>query len=367
MSVNYSQYQDPQVRALVWCLLSPGLVNESKTYSFAQAAAQKTKDWCQQMYQSLTPFLQQLDKNPEPLHQWLAKYQSWRLGIRFEAYWSFIFKQLVEQQTLAKCVDHIQVQANIGFSSKPLKQTLGELDYVYQDKKELLTHLEIAVKFYLLNPDAFGFERLLGPNGGDWFERKLGHLFEQQLAISQTNEAQLLLSEHFDISHKETLQCQHQGLIKGMIFFPLADDGRFNAHETDLINKYCLTGFWGNINNWYLSDPLEIGCWLMIDKLAWLEPQIYSQKNEKMYSAKEMQYKLKAHFHNSVRSVLLAHLVYDEQSKLWQEQQRVMVVDKYWPSFKRNLDSMVKQSSQSNHPTNITTNITTNIPTKHSN
>jgi len=84
-SAIYNQYQDPQVRALVWSLISPGLVNENSELSGCQ-----TEQWCADIYASLTPFLQQLDQNPSPLHDWLKRYRSWRLGVRFEAYWTFI-------------------------------------------------------------------------------------------------------------------------------------------------------------------------------------------------------------------------------------------------------------------------------------
>jgi bacterioferritin (cytochrome b1) len=84
----------------------------------------------------------------------------------------------------------------------------------------------------------------------------------------------------------------------------------------------------------------------MLDKLSWLVPQVYSSQEETLYSAKEMAYKLKTHFHGTKRSVLIARLEYDEEHNLWLEQQRVMVVDKYWPSFKRTIDNMLQQSEK---------------------
>ncbi|GEM_PF-2263099 len=333
MSV-YSQYRDPQVRALVWSLLSPGLVNPTQQY-----AACVRDTWCQDVYRTIQASLSALDNNPEELKVWLAQFQSWRLGIRFEAYWGFILYLLKKHHKLLACAEHIQVQDKSGAVNK----TLGEMDFVYQDENRQLHHLELAAKFYLLKPDEFGFERLLGPNGGDWYERKLEHLFKKQLLLSTTAEAQSLLAERFSSTQ---LHCQQHGLIKGMIFFPLISDAGLNENEKTIISSHCLTGTWGTINTWYLSDPGEIGRWIMLQKLDWLVPQVFSIIDEQLYTAKEMSYKLKSHFHNSKRSVLLARLEYDQEQQLWLEQQRVMVVDKYWPEYKRSLDNMLQQAEQ---------------------
>ncbi len=350
---EYGYYNDPQLRALVWSLLSPGLVNEAGDYS-----ACVTSQWCAQIYERIRPELERLDKDPSELHQWLEKYKSWRLGIRFEAYWSFIFQLLIKKNDLLSCQNHIQIMEQIPQSpvnklllrkKQPLK-TLGEMDFVYQDKDKLLNHLEIAVKFYLLKPDEFGFERLIGPNGGDWYERKLQHLFKKQLALSDETPARDLLADLFELD-ADTIHCRPQGLIKGMIFFPVTGEGSLTDREQQLLNNNCLTGSWGTINNWYLSDPGEIGRWVIIDKLDWLVPQIFQDGHpdleDRLFTAKEMAYKLKAHFHNSRRSILIARLDYDETGGFWQEQQRVMVVDKYWPEFKRSIDAMVNKTMNS--------------------
>jgi len=327
----YSRYKNHQVRALVWSLISPGLVKESAVYPACVSA-----QWCQKIYHSLRPFLEQLDKEPAPLMEWLNSQQSWRLGIRFEAYWSFIFSQLKKQSELEHYESHIQIQYKD--AAKTYAETLGEMDFVYQDTQQQLNHLEIAVKFYCLKTDEFGFERLIGPNGKDWLERKLEHLFNKQLALSDTEQGQEQLVNLFSNHSEKTpvnFKCHHYGLVKGMIFFPVTGEGQLNDKELSYINDNFLTGKWGTIDNWYLSDPGETGYWVMLDKLDWLVPQIYSSLDEYCYTAKEIAYKIKIHFNSTRRSVLIAQLNYDEEQKLWLEQQRVMVVDRYWPSFMR--------------------------------
>lgn len=330
--LEYSRYKNPQVRALVWSLISPGLVMASDKFP-----ACVSPHWCQQIYQQLQTFFEQLDNEPTVLNQWLEQYQSFRLGIRFEAFWAFILTQLQQQKELLCYNDHIQIQESI--NQGPFKKTAGEIDFVFMDNNHQLNHLEIAVKFYLFKPDEIGYERLVGPNGFDWYERKLLHLFNKQLPLSETQDAKEKLAMRFKLN-VDQIDCQHLGLIKGMIFFPVTGVGELNEHEKQSINSDCLTGRWATIDHWHQADPGQSGNWVILDKLNWLVPQVYSSLDkdfleEVLYSATEMNYKLKIHFHSSQRSILIAQLGYDEDKKLWLEQQRLMVVDKYWPNYKR--------------------------------
>jgi len=329
--IEYARYKNPQVRALIWCLISPGLVKKSSVYP-----ACVTQQWCQKIYETIQPFLEQLDQDPKPLIQWLKDRNSWHLGIRFEAYWQFILSQLLTQSELQQYESHIQIQKQK--TGKINQKTLGEMDFVYLDNQQQLNHLEIAVKFYCLKSDAFGFERLIGPNGGDWLERKLEHLFNKQLLLSDTPPGQAVLSDLFysaDADNMTSVSCYQQGLVKGMIFLPVTGEGNLTDKELSYINPDYPTGWWGTMDNWYLSDPGEIGRWVMLDKQQWLEPQVYTEQADHLYTAKEMAYKLRIHFNQTRRSVLIVHLNYNEEQQLWLELQRVMVVDRYWPTFLR--------------------------------
>jgi hypothetical protein len=334
--LEYSRYTDPHVRALVWSVISEGLVKPSEEFS-----ACVSSQWCRQLYQHLQPFLERLDKEPDELILYLQQQNSWRLGIRFEAYWSFILKQLQKQQLIQDYVEHLQVQDDI-------RQTRGEMDFVYLDNNKELNHLEVAVKFYLLKPDEFGYERLIGPNGGDWYERKLLHLFKKQLPLSATEDSRAQLAQVFEQASEQT-DCHRRGLIKGMIFFPVTGEGSLNEHERQCINEQCLSGSWATIDNWHLADPGQSGRWVILEKLNWLVPQVYSSLQDDLYTGKEMAYKLKVHFHGTKRSILIARLEYNVEHKLWLEQQRVMVVDRYWPTYKRPAKSV---SSETTHNQN---------------
>lgn len=327
---EYQRYQTPQVRALVWSLLSPALSVKSAAYP-----ACVEESWCEQIYAQIKISLEQLDKAPQPLINWLEQHRSWRLGIRFEAYWGFILELLKQNGQIQTWDAHIQVHSA---QNQPAnKQTRGELDFVYQDKAGQLYHLELAVKFYLLKPDEFGYERLIGPNGQDWYERKLIHLFQKQLPLSTTPEArnQLAQLEAFKNIPEDEINCRQQGLIKGMIFLPVTGVGELNKHERQCINPEALTGLWATQDNWALADPGQTGRWVILEKLNWLVPQVFSELEDRLYTFKEMDYKIKIHFHATKRSLFIARLDYNEQQQLWLEQQRIMVVDRYWPSYKK--------------------------------
>lgn len=359
---------------MVWSLLSPALAIKSEQYS-----ACVSQSWCEQIYSQIKMNLEQLDRHPEPLLNWLEQYRSWRLGIRFEAYWAFILELLKQEQQVLAWASHIQINNNnrtlhkpgknavqaIQAEHSPGKQTMGELDFVYLDKQKQFYHLELAVKFYLLKPNEFGYERLIGPNGQDWYERKLIHLFEKQLALSASEQARdkLAQMDAFKLAQSDEINCRQQGLIKGMLFLPVTGEAEFNAHEQQCINPDAITGLWATQDNWYLSDPGQLGRWVILEKLNWLVPQVFSSVHDGLYSFKEMDYKIKIHFYATKRSLFIARMEYNEQQQLWLEQQRIMVVDRYWPSYKKPKNEMrgKKITEQSNETAsdNIATSITT--------
>ncbi len=64
---EYQRYQTPQVRAL----LSPPLSVKSTDYPNCVE-----ESWCEQMYAQIKIPLEQLDKAPQPLINWLEQYRS---------------------------------------------------------------------------------------------------------------------------------------------------------------------------------------------------------------------------------------------------------------------------------------------------
>lgn len=65
------------------------------------------------------------------------------------------------------------------------KRTIGELDCVFRDEDGVVTHWELAVKFFLHDPTSDDASDFPGPNASDNFERKAARLFEHQLPLSK--------------------------------------------------------------------------------------------------------------------------------------------------------------------------------------
>ena len=116
------------------------------------------------------------DINASHLSAFLATGRIDRVGRYFErliSYW----------------LHHVR-QVKVIAESLPIRQhkrTIGEIDFLFYDESQRLTHMEIAVKFYLFRPDhvAFG-SHYLGPNATDTLDRKVDRLLHHQLPRSET-------------------------------------------------------------------------------------------------------------------------------------------------------------------------------------
>jgi hypothetical protein len=321
----YLQFKNKHVRALVWILKSPGLLNKPMGNSSLLVG----KLWGEQVLENCYEWLLELDNNPTPLLEWINKKPSFRLGVRFELLLLFLFQHLQQQNHIDK------LQFNVPIYDEN-HVTLGELDIVYYDvKQQQRFHWENTVKFYLFCPQEYSFERWVGPNSGDWLQRKLEHLFMRQLGITNTIEAKMVLADCFTKQQNETT-LKRMAFIKGYLFKPLGSNSRFNHEENDLINSLCQMGWWGYSDQFHLADPEQTGRWRVIEKLDWIVPQFYPYHDGDLLKPNEMSIKIKYHFSQSKRSLMLAHFYLDETTQLWVEKSRGVLVDKLWPSYNRN-------------------------------
>ena len=70
------------------------------------------------------------------------------------------------------------------------ERTLGELDLIYQNSNASeVVHLELAIKFYLLNKGGTQLTDFVGPAGHDRLDLKWDRLRQHQLPLSHTGEA----------------------------------------------------------------------------------------------------------------------------------------------------------------------------------
>jgi len=128
---------------------------------------------------------------------------------------------------------NIQIQAS-------RHETLGELDFLIRDHdRSELIHLELATKFYLGVNTSEGLQ-LPGPDTRDNYFRKLRHLRENQLSLSERHRGRL----PEDLAGEQVVRRQ---LVYGCIFDHIASEERARPS--------------------FLHAKARRGCWLSLDEL----------------------------------------------------------------------------------------------------
>lgn len=146
-------------------------------------------------------------------------------GKRMERFFSQLLKANHTYELLG---ENLQVISN--------GQTLGELDFIIQDKKSKeVLHVEMACKFYLYNKDEG--ENLLkpwiGPNLKDRLQSKLEKLRQHQFPLLHRPETQELLEK----AQIETSGIRQLLYLPGLLFTPVDFKG-----ELPSVNSAALAG-----------------------------------------------------------------------------------------------------------------------------
>jgi len=166
-------------------------------------------------------------------------------------------ESLIDATDALECLaSHLQVFDAAG-------RTLGEMDFVLLDRLSgRHIHLELAVKFYLAQETAEGWQ-FPGPDPKDNWPRKLDRMGTHQFLLSQSPEARTLLQSRFGIESIETQQ-----LIYGALFLPIACEG-IPRHPTMAADARF--GRWLYVGEWsqYFDRVDEV--WL-IPKSLWPVP-----------------------------------------------------------------------------------------------
>lgn len=123
---------------------------------------------------ALAPWLSPDVVDAEHLHAFMSARQSHRVGRHFEGVVEFWLRHVLGYE-MTSC----------GLQIRDGNRTIGELDFVFRDEDGVLTHWEVASKFYLHHADREG-SHYPGPNSTDDFERKIETLFRRQLELSRT-------------------------------------------------------------------------------------------------------------------------------------------------------------------------------------
>jgi len=157
-----------------------------------------------------------------------------RLGHQVE----HIFLELLKVSNFYKVIAH-SIQLIV------YKQTLGELDFIVKElDTDQLVHIELAYKFYLLDPTMDGpIEGLVGPNRGDAFTYKLDKTLNKQLPLLYSDAAR----DRLKIDVDNVIQ---KVAFYGQIFIP------FDMATPDLgvLNSNCIKGYYMNLERFVNCD-----------------------------------------------------------------------------------------------------------------
>jgi hypothetical protein len=237
-------YAHTEVRDLAWSLASPPLLQRR------DAGVRWPDDaWFEAIGAQFHASLVQLDSDPQPLRDVLARRTDQRLGNYFEVLWRYWLDHNPRYRLLQA---HLPVRAG--------GKTLGEFDLIVEDQRsgEIL-HWELAVKFYLGSGATERPASWWGPGRRDRLDIKTEHLLRHQIQLSRQPQAQTLLAEH-------GLRVDATWLIvKGRLFYPR--DNTTGAPSG--ANPGHLRGFWVPGNR---LDRLAPAHWLALEKHQWLAP-----------------------------------------------------------------------------------------------
>ncbi|MDH4041647.1 MAG: DUF1853 family protein [Gammaproteobacteria bacterium] len=169
-------YLTQAVRDLAWACFAPPLLHIEQLAYDGQNLAACGLD--------LTPgrqrWLAQLDSEPRPLLEQLARDDNHRLGIYFERLWHFF----LQADPAVELIAH----------NLPLRErgrTLGEFDIIYWcHERQRHFHLELAVKYFLgyrrstTCEPASHWNEWLGPNPDDRLDLKIDQLLQRQTRLA---------------------------------------------------------------------------------------------------------------------------------------------------------------------------------------
>ena len=191
-------FRHDQVRALAWCVGAPGLMRTVDGLAVPSVQVFSTA------LEAARPWLEALDRSPEPLQAYLATRNHRKVGIYFEALLHFWLEHHPDYEVVAH---NLQV--------RDAQRTLGAFDFIVRDHNGQPEHWEVAVKFYLQIDDSPQWSSWIGPKQRDRLDLKLERMRDHQLPLSGCSEGEAALAA---LGVNEAPR--QQAIVKGMFFAP---------------------------------------------------------------------------------------------------------------------------------------------------
>ncbi|RAU44127.1 MULTISPECIES: DUF1853 family protein [unclassified Pseudomonas] len=296
------QLRTAQVRDLAWVMVSPPMLSLTE---WPQRHPLAGSDWVEDP-QALTDFLHRLDRDPQPLSQWLSRRSIRRLGLYYEHLWQFAIEHAPGVELVA---------ANLPI--RVAHHTLGELDMLVRDKGGV-HHIELAIKFYLGPQQADGIDPMnwLGPGSHDRLGAKLAHLNQHQLPMSGRPESREALAV------LEIEEFQTHLWMGGYLLYPWQGECRspVGAHPAHL------RGQWLHQKDWpAFIEQRSPQRWQWVPRAEWLAPA----RVEAPWQGETVAAWLPAS-DPQAHAQLMARLAPTPEGH-WEEAERVFVVPDHWP------------------------------------
>ncbi|TWU51800.1 DUF1853 family protein [Rubripirellula reticaptiva] len=190
------------------------------------------------------------------------------------------------------------------------KTTLGEIDFLFRDENDQLNHLEVAVKFYLYQPDhPVDGSHFVGPNRQDTFERKMDRIFTHQLPLSRTHVADVQV---------------RNAIVKGRIFYP--NDCALPTHYPNRLANDHLRG--GVFHQQELNDTERFSgaMFCFSTKPFWLSDQTTDPDDIRVLDLAEFTEKVEHRFASDPTPVLATRLIHRDGAMI--EAERFFVLSR---------------------------------------
>lgn len=237
---------DPAVRDLAWLLFSPHLLRAQLPQApLAEPWAHRTEA------QAAAQWLMRLDDDPTPLRAILEASRPSRLG----RYAEILLGWFLEHGPAPRLV-----AANVPLRSAG--RTLGECDFLVETLDGRRLHWELAVKCYLHtgSPRAT-LADFVGPNLRDRLDRKLAHLLDHQLRLSEREEfASLGFAGPW---------CARM-FVKGWLFYRAG----VRLNDPPALAPGHARGWWVMRSEWpAFAAQQAVDGWSVLPRLTWLAPR----------------------------------------------------------------------------------------------
>lgn len=311
-----ARYHHREVQNLAWALTSPSIIGDAKDHQLHTLPPSE----------QLLKQLQQLDRDPGDLIDWLADAPSPRLGLMFERYWQYAWVRLSGQD--------LDGNSDLWAFNRQLHhngRTLGEIDALnWNPLTGVLNHYELAVKFYLQLPsagaelhrlkDPMEVDQWVGPNGIDWLHKKYQQMCERQLKCLTIHSAQDWCP--WPIAGK-SLQLRTHMIFKGRLFH------RYHFERPACLAPYISAqhdcSHWLELEQW--QHLVGRSHWIMLHKAEWLAP-MWGESSDRVMSHKHMRKALTQRLEEHQTPVQVISLA--EHSRYWAEAERFFIVPRGW-------------------------------------